>query len=80
MDVWKFRELVEEALNCEFYYDEVSEPKRKYDITKNIRIYVHDREYVDIVCNEETITIEFRNSIYVDNLRNSMLYLVHYEV
>jgi hypothetical protein len=81
MDVWKFRELVEEATNCEFYYDESAEPKRELAITKNIKIYKYDVEYVDIVCNEETtITIEFKNSIYIDNLKANMIYLVHYEV
>jgi hypothetical protein len=81
MDVWKFKELVEEATNCEFYYDEVSEPKRELEVTKNVKVYVHDREYVDIVCNEETtITIEFKNSIYIDNLKSNMIYLVNYEV
>ena len=80
MDVWKFRKLVEQKLNCELYYDEVSEPRRGLDITKNIKIYIYDVEYVDIVCNEEIIKLEFRNSIYVDDLKTNMIYLIHYEV
>jgi len=80
IDVWKFRELVNEATNCEFWFDEVSVPKRELEVTKNVKIYIHDKEYVEIVCNEETIELEFRNSIYVDNLKANMIYLVHYEV
>jgi hypothetical protein len=80
IDVWKFKELVEEATNCEFYYDESVVPERELEISKNVRLYVHDREYVDIVCNEETVTIEFKNTIYVDNLKTNMIYLIHYEV
>jgi hypothetical protein len=80
MDVWKFKELVEEALNCEFYYDESAEPKREYTVSKNIKVYIHNIEYAGIVCNEEIMTIEFKNSIYIDNLKNNMIVLVHYEV
>ena len=80
VDVWKFKELFREATNCEYYFDIASIPKKEYSVSKNVKVYIHDKEYVDIVCNEEETTIELRNTIYVDDLETNMIVLVHYEV
>jgi hypothetical protein len=34
VDVWKFKELAEQKLNCEFYYDESAVPERELEISK----------------------------------------------
>lgn len=68
--------MVEEALNCEFSYSEATEPTRRYDIAENLKVYIYEVEFV-VACNEE---IEFKNTIYIDNLEDNMIYLIHYEV
>ena len=80
VDVWAFKKMVEERLGCEFYFDESVEPEKEYDITKNVRLYIYDEEYVDIVCEEQTITLPIKNSIYVDNLKKNTILLAHYDL
>ena len=80
MDVWAFKKMVEERLGCEFYFDESVEPKKEYNITRNVKVYVYDEEDVDIVCEEQTITLPIKNSVYVDNLKTNMIILVHYDL
>jgi len=77
MDVWSFRKLFEEKTQCEFYYDESAEPSKELSI-KNVKVELFEREYNDIVCEESTATIEFKNAIYVAN--RNMIFIVHYDL
>ena len=80
VDVWTFKKMVKERLGCRFYFDESAEPEKEQYITKNVKLYIYDEEYVNIVCEEQTITLPIKNSIYVDNLKKNILILVHYDL
>jgi len=80
MDVWSFRKLIEEKTHCKFYYDESAEPSKALNVTKSITLMLFDREFNDLVCEESTVTIEFKNAIYVDDADRNMIYIVHYDL
>jgi len=79
LDVWKFKDKFKDLVNCEFYFDEIAKPKKEFNVTKNIKIYIYEREFVEVICNEEAIELEFR-TIYVDDLKNNNIIIVWYEV
>jgi hypothetical protein len=78
MDMWVFRKKFKEMTGCDFEYDAYTTP-RTFDINDNSRIFIYDNEYNSVICNEETIELEFKNTIYIDDLKTGMIYLVHYD-
>jgi hypothetical protein len=79
MDVWRFKETVEKATNCEFHYDENAEPKKRIKITKNIIVNIYELEYNELVCEDKDIDVIFKNAIYIDDYKNNNIILLYYE-
>ena len=78
MDIWAFIKKFKEVTGCNFEYDAYTTP-RTFDVGDNLRIYIYDSEYNSAVCNDKTIELEFKNTIYIDNLKTGMIYLIHYD-
>ena len=78
MDMWVFMKKFKEATGCDFEYDAYTTP-RTFDINDNSRIFIYNDEHINILCSEGTIELELKNTIYIDDLKTGMIYLVHYD-
>ena len=79
VDVWKFKELVKEAINCEFLYDENAEPTKRIKIAENTVVNVYEKEFNLLRCEDEDIDVVFKNAIYVNDYENNEIILLYYE-
>lgn len=81
LEAYKFKQIVEQKLEfCEFWYDTEAEPSKTIELAENILIEKFEKEFNTLICEGGELTVIFKNSIYLDNIKTNTMLLIDFDV